>query len=78
MRLIPHPWYQSSGETVTVAQPILGDLTVQAWKEREIERARKLTPKIRNGRHHSPMSSIFAACREEKAAPFIPSETRRT
>lgn len=43
--------YISDGKVPAPRTVRLGGLTVHAWTEREIERARKLIPKIQNGRH---------------------------
>jgi excisionase family DNA binding protein len=43
--------YIAAGKIPAPRTVQLGGLTVHAWTEREIERARKLIPKIQNGRH---------------------------
>lgn len=43
--------YIAAGKVPAPRTVQLGGLIVHAWTEREIERARKLIPKIQNGRH---------------------------
>lgn len=43
--------YIAAGKVPAPRTVQLGRLTVHAWTEREIERVRKLIPKIQNGRH---------------------------